>query len=78
MNIKITKNDGAVEEMGVEEFSRWMCLMEAYYFIEEKGRTMGIEVPYDTIKPALIDDYIKRRYNGMLHDVTCEAKLGHL
>lgn len=77
MTIELKKGDGSVETMGVEEFSRWMCLMEAFEIISNKAKEMGANV-HDLLKPAAMDDYIKERHASMLHDVKCELELGIL
>jgi hypothetical protein len=77
MQVEIVRKSGVVESMPVEDFTRWMCLMEAFHFIEEKARELKVDVE-EMIKPLAIDDYIKERYPSMLHDVQCEVQLGLL
>jgi hypothetical protein len=75
--IDIQKRDGSVEQMTIEEFSRWMCLMEAFHFIEEKSKELNLKVE-KLLKPLAIDEYIKERFDSMLHDVTVEHSMGNL
>lgn len=75
--VDIQRQGGIVEQMTIEEFSRWMCLVEAFHFIEEKAKQLNVKTE-DLIKPIAIDEYIKERYPSMLHDVQCEASLGLL
>lgn len=75
--ITINKRNGSIEEMPIEEFTRWMCLVEAQHFINEKAKDLNVNVD-KLIKPLAIDDYIKERYSAMLHDVTIEHQLGNL
>ena len=77
MTVGIERKDGSVEEMSVTEFTRWMCLVEAFHFIEEKAKELNVN-PDDLLKPLAIDAYIKERYDGMLHDCKCEIALGNL
>jgi hypothetical protein len=77
MNVEIPKKDGTVESMSISEFSRWMCLVEAFHILDEKAKDLKIDVS-NLIKPLAIDDYIKERYPAMLHDVECELKLGNI
>jgi hypothetical protein len=77
MQIEIEKKDGTVESMPLSEFSRWMCLIEAFEILNNKAQELKIDVS-DLIKPLAIDDYIKERYPAMLHDVECEMKLGNI
>lgn len=74
--IKIEKKSG-VEYMAIEEFSRWMCLAEALYFIKEKAKELGVDSD-NLLKPLAIEEYIKERYSSMLHDVNVEHSLGNL
>jgi len=75
--ITIEKKNGEVVEMTTDEFSRWMCLAEAFYFIEEKANELKIDVS-DLLKPLAIDGYIKERFDAMRHDIGCELALGNL
>lgn len=75
--VNIEKKDGSIEQMDVEVYSRWACLVEAFGIIEKKSEEM--RVPLDKmIKPLAIDDYIKDRYPAMTHDVSCEVRLGNI
>jgi hypothetical protein len=75
--ISISKKDGSVESMGIDEFSRWMCLVEAFHFIESKASELNVDIT-TMIKPLAIEMYIKERFSAMRHDVECEYKLGLL
>ena len=75
--VKINRSDGSVEMMNVEEFSRWMCLVEAFHFIGEKAKDLKVN-PKDMMKPLPLDAYIKERFVSMLHDVKCELALGNI
>lgn len=77
MQVEIAKKDGTVELMSISEFSRWMCMVEAIYILEEKAKELKTDIT-NLIKPLAIDDYIKERYPAMLHDVACELKLGNI
>lgn len=77
MRVEIQKTDGTVESMPITEFSRWMCLLEAFEILNNKATELKLDVS-DLIKPLAIDEYIKERYPAMLHDVECELKLGNI
>jgi hypothetical protein len=77
MTVNIDKKDGSSEEMPIETFTRWMCLVEAFTILEDKIKDMELK-KYNIVFPRAIDDYIKERYHGMLHDVTCEVNAGRL
>lgn len=75
--ITINKTNGDNVEMTIDEFSRWMCLAEAFFFIEEKAKELKVDVS-DLLKPLAIDSYIKERFDAMRHDIGCEIALGNL
>jgi hypothetical protein len=72
-------------KMSVDEFSRWMCLVEAFDFIEKKADLLKIN-PESLLKANAIEEYIHGsptknfggRYESMRHDVICELALGNL
>jgi hypothetical protein len=75
--ITIKRGNGIVEEMTTDEFTRWMCLVEAFHFIEMKAKELKVDA-IDMIKPLAIEGYIKDRFSAMKHDVECEAVLGNI
>lgn len=75
--IEIKKHTGDIESMTIEEFSRWMCLVEAFHFIENKANELHVDIT-TMIKPLAIEAYIKERYDAMYYDVSCESKLGNI
>lgn len=75
--ITIKRGNGNVEEMSVDEFTRWMSLMEAFHFIEEKAKELKVN-SLDMMKPLAIDAYIKERFHSMKHDIECEILLGNI
>ena len=68
---------GKDEKMPIEEFARWMCLLEAFDFIEQKAAQLKVDVE-DMIKPLAIEAYINERHPAMLADVKAEIKMGIL
>lgn len=76
--VEIKKNDGSKIEMTIDELSRWMCMMEGFYFIEQRANALGI-TNYDSLmKPLALEKYIAERYDSMRHDVGIEIELGLL
>jgi hypothetical protein len=65
------------EYMSLDEFSRWMCLVEAFHFIEEKVQLTGINID-NLLKPAAIERYIEERFPAMRYDVEMEYENGML
>ncbi len=76
--IEIEKRDGSIEYMSVEEFSGWMCLVEAFHFIEKKAEELNLENVERLLKPLAIEQYIAERRPSMLHDVSVEHRMGIL
>lgn len=74
--ITIEKWDGSIENMSVDEFSRWMCLVEAFYFIETKAEELKLDNVERLLKPLAIEQYIGERYPSMRHDVGVEHEMG--
>jgi len=72
-------------DMSVDEFTRWMCLVEAFDFIEKKAELLNID-PEKLLNANAIDEYIHGsvnkkfdgRFDSMRHDVVCELALGHI
>lgn len=75
MSVDIQKSDGSIHTMGIDEFTRWMCLMEAFHFINKKANEMNIDVK-TMLKPTAIDYYIKERFLSMKHDIQVEMSYG--
>lgn len=72
--ITIDTKQGKID-MTLTEFARWACLIEAYYFINERAEELEIN-PIDMIKPLAIEKYIDERFHAMLYDVQMEYNLG--
>jgi hypothetical protein len=73
-DINIQTKDGSAHNMTLESYARWLCLAEAFDYIDKsierrKGRDKDIE---SAIKPIAIQKYIDERYHAMLHDVKVE------
>lgn len=77
MQVEITRAGGNVETMSISEFTRWMCLVEAFDILGKKAEDLKLDVS-SLIKPLAIENFIKERYPSMLHDVECELKLGNI
>lgn len=65
---------GKVEELSVEEFVRWACLIEAVEIASEKCADLGMNPDTDDIwiKPTAYNHYINERYPSMLHGIQKE------
>lgn len=77
MQVKIDRVGGNSEIMNISEFTRWMCLVEAFDILDKKAKDLSLDVS-KLIKPLAIETFIKERYPSMLHDLTCELQLGNI
>jgi hypothetical protein len=78
-NITLNKKDGTTEEMTLEAFSRWACLVEGIQAVDQK--LVDAKVPdSDTkwVKPLAFEKYIQERYHSMLSDVRIEHQIGNI
>lgn len=60
--------------MDVETYARWLCLVEALEFINQKAKNSKIDLDKNDnwIKPLALQKYIKQRYPSMFHDFKIE------
>lgn len=63
--------------MDLEEFTRWACLAEAFYFLENKASELDLDLD-KLLKPLAIESYVDERYPSMRHDVGIEYMMGNL
>lgn len=77
MLIELNRKSGTTEYMSLDVFTRWLCLVEAFEFINNKADELNVDIT-NMLNANAIDNYIKERYHSMRHDVECEIKLGLL
>lgn len=69
-----TDNNGTIA-MDKKTFTRWLCLMEAFYIIDRKAEDLGVNlVDEDIVKPLAFEKYIQQRFESMLLDVEHDEK----
>jgi len=77
--VTINKSNGTSEEMTIETYTRWICLVEALDVITQVAERKKIDLNNnDWVKPIALQKYINERYLSMLHDVKCEEALAML
>jgi len=77
--VTINKSNGTSEEMTIETYTRWLCLVEALDVITQVAERKKIDLNNnDWVKPIALQKYINERYLSMLHDVKCEEALAML
>lgn len=76
-NVSIKTNDKVKHVMSVETYCRWLCLMEAMEYINEKATKLNVDLSKNDkwIKPLEFQKYIKQRFHSMHHDVKIEEHL---
>lgn len=69
-----TKNK--TETLGLDEFTKWLCLLEAVEYIEAKATEVGVDLDEsdEWIKPLALQKYVKERFVSMRHDVKVNLK----
>ena len=75
--ISITTKSNKTHIMSVEEYTRWLCLIEALEIInlKAKDKKLNLEDNDYWIKPLAFQKYIKQRFPSMLHDFRVEEVL---
>lgn len=77
--VTINKSNGTSEEMTIETYTRWLCLVEALDVITQTAERKKIDLNNnDWVKPIALQKYIDERYLSMLHDAKCEEALAKL
>jgi hypothetical protein len=79
-DIYITINTKSkTEKMHIDEYARWLCLIEAIDYIDKKCEDMGENIEeIDWVKPIAFQKYIDERFHSMKHDLTVEYNNGLL
>jgi hypothetical protein len=76
---KFELKNGQVKEMGIDELTRWACLIEGIEQVSKKYEELGESMETDDwVKPLAFQKYIEERFHSMKHDLTVEAVLGRI
>ncbi len=74
-HITVTTNQGT-EQMTVDHYARWMCLIEAIDFIDKKCEEWGKDMDsVDWVKPIAIQKYIDERFHSLKYDLVKDLEL---
>jgi hypothetical protein len=75
--ISVTTKSNNTHIMGVEEYTRWLCLIEGLELInlKAKDKKLNLDDNDSWIKPLAFQKYIKQRFPSMLHDFRVEEVL---
>lgn len=75
-HITVNTSNGQ-EQMTIEHYSRWLCLLEAIDFIDKKCDEWGKNMDdVDWVKPIAIQKYIDERFHSVKRDVEYEIDQG--
>lgn len=67
------------EKMHIDQYARWLCLVEAIDYIDKKCEDMDVDIEnIDWVKPIAFQKYINERFHSMKHDLTYEYTNGLL
>jgi len=59
------------EEMSLETYARWLCLMECIHIVCRKADDLKISTDKDKswVKPISFQKYMDERYTSMMHEI---------
>lgn len=74
--VVLTTKDNNEISLGLDEYVKWLSLLEAMEYIEHKAKDISIDLDAsdDWIKPLALQKYVKERFVSMRHDVICNLK----
>ena len=76
--ITVNTNKGK-EEMHIDHYARWLCLLEAIDYIDKKCEERGANMDdVDWVKPIALQKYIDERFHSMKQDLKFEYNNGML
>ena len=75
-NVVVVRNKHGIESYKLDEYVRWLCLIEAIDHIENKADEVKANLDKDVnwVQPLAMQKYIKERFLSMKYDVV--AALG--
>ena len=72
----VLTNNGKNIPLGLNEYTKWLCLIEAMEYIEARAAKtkFNLDNNNDWIKPLALQKYVKERFLSMRHDVICNLR----
>ena len=71
--------NGTEIKMGIDELTRWACLIEGIERVSNKCEELGYSrANEEWIKPLAFQKYIDERFHSMKHDLSVEAIMGNI
>jgi len=76
---KFKLKNGNNVDMGIDELTRWVCLLEGVEQVSNKCDELGYgKDNIEWVKPLAFQKYIDERFHSMKHDLTVEALMGNI
>ena len=74
--VVLTTKDKSEISLGLDEYVKWLSLLEAMEYIEHKAKDINVnlDITDDWIKPLALQKYVRERFFSMKHDVICNLK----
>ena len=71
-SITLKTNSNKVHKLKLQEYTRWICLVEALDYISKKAGNFkcNLQENDDWIKPLAFQKYISERYESMLDEIS--------
>jgi len=71
-SITVKTNSNKVHKLQLQEYTRWICLVEALDYISKKAGNFkyNLQENDDWIKPLAFQKYISERYESMLDEIS--------
>jgi hypothetical protein len=75
-NITVQAKD-KTEEMSLETYARWLCLMECIHIVCKKADELKIPTDRDLswVKPISFQKYMDDRFTSMMHEIEMDHGL---
>ena len=78
IHINVNTKTGT-ESMHIDQYARWLCLVEAIDYIDKKCEERGANMDdVDWVKPIALQKYIDERFHSMRQDLKFEYNNGML
>ena len=70
-NTVVVRSNSGVSKFNLDEYVRWLCLLEAIEHISYKAKEISVNLDKDTkwVQPLAMQKYIKERFLSMKYDV---------
>lgn len=72
----VVRNSTGIKSFKLDEYVRWLCLIEAIAHIENKADELklNLETEKNWVQPLALQKYIRERYISMKFDVVSDLK----